>query len=128
MRNDDDEDEKIFHEGQRRAAASRKRTTTKRQAKKARRKKAEPFVMVPRWWIEAAAKAAKSPTTLVLIELLWLRWRTKGSTFPLPNGRLQRLGVSRKLKQRTLRQLERVQLVGVKRLARKTPVVTLNAL
>ena len=93
-----------------------------------RKKKAEPFVKVPLWWIETAAKATKSPTTVVLIELLRLRWKTGSPTFPLPNARLQRLGVSRKVKQRILRELELARLVIVERPARKSPVVTLNAL
>ena len=92
------------------------------------KRKSEPFVKAPLWWIETAAKATNSPTTVVLIELLRLHWKTKSSTFPLPNSRLQRLGVSRKVKQRVLRELERAQLIGVERPARKTPVVTLNVL
>ena len=93
-----------------------------------RKQDAEPFVKVPLWWIEAAAKATKSSTTVVLIELLRLRWKTGSSTFPLPNARLQRLGVSRKVKQRILRELELARLIIVERPARKSPVVTLNAL
>jgi hypothetical protein len=92
------------------------------------RKKVELFVKVPLWWIETAAKATKSPTTVVLIELLRLRWKTGSSTFPLPNARLQRLGVSRKVKQRILRELELAQLIIVERPTRKSPVVTLNVL
>jgi hypothetical protein len=93
-----------------------------------RKKKVEPFVQVPLWWIEAAAKATKSPTTLLLIELLRLRWKTQRSTFPLPNARLQRLGVSREVKRRRLRDLERAELIVVERPSHKTPVITLNAL
>jgi len=93
-----------------------------------KRKKADPFVMVPLWWIEAAAKATASPTTLVLIELLRLRWKTKGATFPVPNGRLLKLGVSREVKRLALRNLEREGLILVERQPRKTPVVTLIAL
>lgn len=93
-----------------------------------KRKKVELFVKVPLWWIEEAAKATKSPTTVVLIELLRLRWKTGSSTFPLPNARLQRLGVSRKVKQRILRELELAQLIIVERPTRKSPVVTLNVL
>jgi hypothetical protein len=76
------------------------------------RKKAEPFVKVPLWWIEETARLTKSPTTLVLIELLRLHWKTKSLTFPLPNGRLQRLGVSRDVKRRVLRDLERARHRG----------------
>ena len=51
-----------------------------------KRKKTEPFVKVPLRWIEAAAKATGSPTTMLLIELLRLRWKTQSDTFPLPNN------------------------------------------
>ena len=92
-----------------------------------RKKSVEPFVKVPLWWIEETAKLTKSPTTLVLMELLRLHWKTSSSTFPLPNGRLQKLGVSRKIKHRVLRDLEGKYLV-IERPARRTPVITLIAL
>jgi hypothetical protein len=93
-----------------------------------RKKEVEPFVVVPLWWIEAAAKMARSPTTLVLVDLLYAAWKAKSSTFPLPNGRLERLGVSRKIKYRVLRDLEtgKGRLIVVDRRTRKTPVVTLT--
>jgi len=96
--------------------------------KRRKKKKVEPFVVVPLWWIEAAAKLARSPTTLVLVELLYAAWKAKSSTFPLPNGRLKRLGVSRKIKYRILRNLEtgKGRLIVVDRRTRKTPVVTLT--
>jgi hypothetical protein len=93
-----------------------------------RNKKAAPFVKVPLWWIEETAKLTKSPTTLVLIELLRLHWKTKSLTFPLPNGRLQRLSVSRDVKRRVLHDLEQARFIVVERPARKTPLVTLVTL
>jgi hypothetical protein len=111
-------DREIEADFQRAVASSRKRKC----------KKVEPFVMVPLWWIEETAKVAKSPTTLVLIELLRLHWKTKSLTFPLPNGRLQRLGVSRDVKRRVLHALERARFIVVERPARKTPLVTLVTL
>ena len=121
----DDDDERIFRQGQRRRPPA-DQLTAKPMARP--RRGQDPFVKVPLWWIEAAAKATKSPTTVVLVELLRLRWKTKSSTFPLPNVRLQRLGVSRKVKQRVLRELELARLIAVERPARKSPVVTLNVL
>ena len=88
----------------------------------------EPFVKVPLWWIAAAAKATKSPRTLVLTELLYSAWKTKRSTFPLPNASLARLGVSREVKRKVLRDLERAGLIVVDRPDRKTVVVTLCVL
>ena len=99
--------------------------TTKAAGK---RRKVERFVQVPLWWIEIAAKATRSPATLVLIELLHARWETKSLTFPLPNGRLNKLGVSREIKRRVLRDLERRQVIIVERPLRKTPIITLIGL
>ena len=93
-----------------------------------RKKKVEPFVQVPLWWIETAAKDIRSPATLVLIELLRARWKTKNSTFPLPNARLKALGVSREIKRRVLRDLERRPVILVERPLRKTPIITLIGL
>ena len=90
-----------------------------------KRKKVEPFVKLPLWWAEAAGKATGSPTTILLAELLRLRWKTQSMTFPLPNSRLRKLGVSRDIKRRVLLDLERAGLVTVERSSRKTPVVTL---
>jgi len=93
-----------------------------------RKKKVEPFVQVPLWWIEAAAKDIRSPATLVLIELLRARWKTRSSTFPLPNGKLKALGVSREIKRRVLRDLQRRPVILVEQGPRKTPIVTLIGL
>ena len=90
-----------------------------------KRKKVEPFVKVPLWWIAAAAKHTRSPATLVCIELLHVHWKTKRLSFPLPNGRLKMLGVSREIKRRVLRDLERGGLITIERPTRKTPIVTL---
>jgi DNA-binding GntR family transcriptional regulator len=46
-------------------------------------------------------------------------------TFPLPNGRLAKLGVSREIKRRALRELERARLITIERPPRKTPIITL---
>jgi hypothetical protein len=85
-----------------------------------KRKKVAPFVKVPLWWIEQAAKATDSSPTILLIELLRLRWKTQSNTFPLPNGRLAKLGVSRDVKRRMLLQLERMELISVERPASTT--------
>ena len=90
-----------------------------------RKKTVERFVQVPLWWIEIAAKATRSPATIVLIELLYACWKAKSSTFPLPNDRLKKRGVSRDVKRRVLRDLERRQVIIVERPPRKTPIVTL---
>ena len=93
-----------------------------------RKKKVEAFVKVPLWWIKIAAKDARSPTTLVLIELLYASWKAKSSTFPLPNGRLNKLGVSREVKRKVLLNLERRPVILVERHSRKAPIITLIGL
>jgi hypothetical protein len=88
----------------------------------------EAFVRVPLWWMIRATKLTKTPAAMVCIELLYRSWKTKSLTFPLPNARLQKLGVSREVKRRVLRDLERGRLITVERPARKTPIVTLIVL
>jgi hypothetical protein len=93
-----------------------------------RKKQTEPFVRLPLWWAGAVAKATTSPGVLVWVELLRLRWTTKHTTFPLPNGRLKKLGVSRNVKRRVLADLVRAQLISIEQHPRKTPIVTMNLL
>jgi DNA-binding transcriptional ArsR family regulator len=93
-----------------------------------KRKKTDPFVRVPLWWIAQAATATNTGRALVCIELLCAAWKTKRTTFPMPNGRLAKLGVSPNTKNRALRDLERAGLITVERPSRKTPIVTLVAL
>jgi hypothetical protein len=90
-----------------------------------KRRKVEPFVKVPLWWIAQATKATNTGRALVCIELLYAAWKAKRSTFPLPNGRLARLGIKRETKRRALRDLERAGLIAVERPPRKTPIITL---
>jgi hypothetical protein len=94
------------------------------------RKEKERFVKVPLWWIEQAAKLTRSPTTLVLVELLYAKFRTGSSTFTLSNARLQKLGVSREIKHRVLRALSRTQgrLLVVEQEVGKAPRVSLIGL
>jgi hypothetical protein len=91
----------------------------------AKRKRAEPFVKVSMWWAAAASEATKSPATLVLVELLRASWKARSQTFLFPNGRLSKSGVSREVKRRVLRDLERAGLIAIERRQRKSPIVTL---
>jgi hypothetical protein len=93
-----------------------------------KRKKIEPFVKVPLWWMAAAAKATNNRKALVAVELLRASWKAKSSTFPLPNGRLTKLGIHRETKRRAIRDLERAGLITVERPARKTVMITLVTL
>jgi hypothetical protein len=93
-----------------------------------KRKKVEPFVHVPLWWITQATKLTKTPAALVCIDLLYRSWKAKSLTFPFPNGDLKKLGISRDIKRRVLRDLETGGLITVERPTRKTPIVTLVGL
>ena len=94
----------------------------------AKRQEELPYVKVPLWWAEAAAKATRMPGMLVLVELLHRSWKAKSLTFPLPNGRLAKHGVSRETKRKKLRDLEAAGLITVERHHGKTPRVTLVVL
>ena len=88
-------------------------------------KSKDPFVKVPLWWITEATKATRTPKALVCIELLHKAWKTRSQTFSLPNGRLRKLGISREIKRRTLRELEAAGLITVERRHGKNPLVTM---
>jgi hypothetical protein len=88
------------------------------------RKKTAPYVKLPLWWAEEAATATKTTKALVWIWLVHLSFRTHRTTFPVPNGKLQKLGVSPDVKARTLRELEAAGLITMVRQHGKTPVVS----
>ena len=93
-----------------------------------RRKKPEPFVLVPLSWAKQMTAATHTKRALVGIVLLHTAWKTKRTTFPLPNEQLTKLGVSRQTKRRALADLERAGLIAVERPPRKTPIVTMVGL
>ena len=88
----------------------------------------DPFVKVPLWWAEAAAKATRTPGFLVCIELLRASWKAKSLTFSASNKRLAKAGVSREVKRRVLRDLEAAGLVTIERRPGRSPHVTLVVL
>jgi hypothetical protein len=55
-------------------------------------------------------------------------WKTRSTTFTLPNGWLEEWGVSREVKRRVLRDLEAAGLITVERPNRKSPKVTIVVL
>jgi hypothetical protein len=58
------------------------------------------------------------------VEIEYLAWKANDAPFPLPSARLRRLRVSRKVKVRILRDLERAGLITVEWLRRQPPIVT----
>jgi hypothetical protein len=91
-------------------------------------KSKDPFVKVPLWWAEAAAKATRTPRFMVCIELLHASWKAKSLTFPASNRRLEKAGVSREVKRRVLRDLEAAGLITIERRRGCSPRVTLVVL
>jgi hypothetical protein len=86
------------------------------------------FVKVPLWWIEQATRATRTPQAMVCVWLLYLSWKAKSMTFPLPNDRLSKRGADKRAKRRALANLERAGLIIVERRRGKTPIVTLALL
>jgi hypothetical protein len=118
-------DREIEADFQRAIAATRAAGSAKRK-----KKEAEAFVMVPLWWIAQAAKLTHTPATLVLMELLYTAWRTKSSTFILPNARLQKWGMNRETKRRVLRNLAhgKDRMIVLEQRRGRAPRVTLIGL
>jgi hypothetical protein len=94
----------------------------------AKKGKKDAFVKVPLWWIEAATQATKTPQAFVCVWLLHLAWKAGSMTFPLPNDRLAKRGVDRRMKRKALANLEEAGLITVDRRPSKTPIVTLVVL
>src|SRR5262249_58922291 len=90
-----------------------------------KRKRIEPFVKVPLWWITAATKATNNHKALVCIELLYASWKAKSLTFPLPNARLQKRGITRETMRLSLLGLVSPGLIIVELPSQHTPIVPL---
>jgi hypothetical protein len=91
-------------------------------------KKKDLFVKFPLWWAVEAAKAAKSPATLVCVHMLHSSWKARSLTFPLSNAWLEQRGVTREVKRRVLRDLEAAGLITVERRSGRSPRVSLVTL
>src|SRR6516162_241221 len=83
------------------------------------------FAVIPLKNAALAAKAMKAPALLVYVDMMYRAWKAKGRPFNMPNGWLKRYGVDRKIKSRTLRNLEKGGLISIDRRNRKTPRITL---
>src|SRR5215468_6890065 len=84
------------------AAAAKFKPVPARSTKKA----SDTFVQLPLWFARAAAKATNTRKALVWIWLVRLAFEHHSLEFPVPNGRLRQMGVSRTIKDRTLREME----------------------
>jgi hypothetical protein len=61
------------------------------------------------------AKATGTQSAIVWVLLIYMAWKTKSATFPLPNGLLAQYGVGRWTKNRVLARLEREGKIEVGR-------------
>jgi hypothetical protein len=89
------------------------------------RDRANDFALVPLAWAADVAKAANSPSAMVLVLLAYLAWKTKNPTFVLSNDRLKRYGVKRGVKHRVLARLEKAGIIKIVRSGRQAPLITL---
>jgi hypothetical protein len=91
---------------------------------KRRARKEDAFVKVPLWAAALVSEATRSPAVLVWVYILYCAWKAKGQSFTLPNGWLERRGVSRQSKYNIVRRLEAYGLITVEWRPRKSPLIT----
>jgi hypothetical protein len=83
------------------------------------------FVRTPWAWVNAlASSGAGGKVWVVASHILYEVWRAKGRPIAVPNGMLERCGVSRQAKYRALQKLEQLGLVSIEWRDNKSPVVT----
>lgn len=83
------------------------------------------FVRVPWIWIDRLKVVNRGSTYRVALLLTYEYWRNGGRPIRLSNAMLIGEGVTRRSKDRALRNLERLELIRVERHPRKSPLVTL---
>jgi hypothetical protein len=83
------------------------------------------FVMMTHETAKVGYLALRCPQAIVWYYIHYRVWADGQRTVPLPNKTLASLGVTRWVKQRALRNLERARLVRVEYRGRKSPLVTL---
>lgn len=91
---------------------------------KRRQREAELFIMVPLRLLEMSREVSGTARVLLIL-LVHFKFDTRSSTFPLPNGFLERYGINRKMKYRALAELEAAGFITVQGPLRKAPTVTL---
>jgi hypothetical protein len=99
--------------------------TTIDSSSKGKKKSEDLFAIIPLWWAVLAAEATKTPAALVYIYLQHLGRMAKGRSFSVPNGWLEKQGVSRWTKHRVLRALESYKMIAVEWRHGKNPLVTM---
>jgi hypothetical protein len=89
------------------------------------RKRSDQFVMVPMRWYEKLAKPPPRSriTILAALYLLHLDWTHHHKPFALPNGALKYDGIDRHAKHRALADLEKRELITIRRRDRRSPII-----
>jgi hypothetical protein len=87
-------------------------------------KRSEKFARMELEWTAQAAQAANCPCCVVLTVIQFLIWDKKSLTISLPNAMLQRFGVSRWVKYRVLRDLERAGHIRLGRQGKRSLTIT----
>jgi hypothetical protein len=87
-------------------------------------KRRQSFVQVPLVASDILARNVRDKTYPVYHHLLYESWRAGGRPVKVANGFLGMIGIGRKAKNRTLRKLERLNLIRVDWQGKKSPLVT----
>jgi hypothetical protein len=90
--------------------------------KRKKKIKVPPFIQVPIWFAEMACKALEDPKAMVWLYLLHLYFKTKRTTFPVPNVWLEKRGVERRLKCRVLTKLAAAGLITIEWRRGRSPI------
>jgi hypothetical protein len=84
------------------------------------------FVMVPMMWVDRLAQSNHHGTIKLALHLLHKAWREKNyDVLKLSNVDAARVGVPARSKWRSLRELERLELVVVTSRSRRAPTIRL---
>jgi hypothetical protein len=89
------------------------------------RRKIEPFAILPLPWAAKAAAATNTPKSMVWLWLVHEARKTGSNKVAVSNEALAGYGIGRQVKYRALMQLEKANLIAIKRRGRKAPVVQL---
>jgi hypothetical protein len=87
----------------------------RRKQKHTREASEDRFIGCPMWWLQRLRPVLKTADQLIVGIYVWRRWVVDGNqkTFPVPNGELQALGISRKTKYRALGLMAATGLIRV---------------
>ena len=88
------------------------------------RRPQQPYVQVPRLWLERLRTSQRISTYRLALYLLFEFWRNGGRPIRVANGVVAQHGLDRTSKVRALRELEQMALITVEWRDRKSPLVT----